>query len=120
MDGRVRLDAEKPRKTKPQPPQNWRSDAELVAEATPQHLEASKAAKRKARDIRTTERSYLRRVIAEISSDAVAAVARRVIEQAIEGDKDARAWLGKYLLGNGKISLDELHHPPLSRPRRGR
>ncbi len=63
------------------------------------------------------ERDYLRAIVAEIGRDELTAVARRIVEDA-KGDADvkvvnaAREWLGKYLLGNARVALDDCDDLP--------
>lgn len=67
-----------------------------------------------------TERDYLRAVVDAISTDDISDVVAEVLRQAKAGDKDARDWLGKYVLGGGKTPLAEVQREPLIRARRGR
>ena len=60
--------------------------------------------------MRTSEK-YLMAVVDEIGTDSVRDLVRVIMNKALEGDKDAWAWLGKFVLGNGKISLSELANP---------
>ena len=60
-----------------------------------------------------TAQSYLRAVVDEIDMDDVRAVARTVIEKALKGDAKAIDWIGKYVLGNGRISLIDLSSPSI-------
>ena len=48
---------------------------------------------------RSTEEKYLRALSDSVSLDDWRAIALRAVEQAMAGDKDARAWLGNYLIG---------------------
>lgn len=59
-------------------------------------------------------------MLAQVEKDPsiMARIIKRALEDAEQGDRDARAFVGKYLLGNAKISLDELYHPPIVRPAR--
>lgn len=71
-----------------------------------------------ARRRRRTERDYLRRVVDTIDLDDVEQIARRIVEDAKGDDVDvkvvnaAREWLGKYLLGNARVPLDDCERRP--------
>jgi hypothetical protein len=48
---------------------------------------------------RATEEKYLKALSDSVSIDDWKAIATKAIAQAKDGDKDARAWLGNYLIG---------------------
>ena len=48
---------------------------------------------------RSTEEKYLKTLSDSVTLDDWRAIALRAVEQAMAGDKDARAWLGNYLIG---------------------
>ena len=76
--------------------------------------EAARRAASANRTLRTrTSHSYLRTIIDEIDMNDCRAVARKVLDQAIDGDPKARDWIGKYVLGNGKVSLADLSCPSI-------
>ncbi len=66
---------------------------------------------------RLNERDYLRSIIAEVNREDVAEIARRIVDDA-KGDADvkivnaAREWVGKYLLGNARVSLEDCSRLP--------
>ena len=60
---------------------------------------------------RRTSEKYMQAVVEEIGTDAVRDVVRVILESALDGDKAAWDWLGKFVLGNGKISLSDLASP---------
>lgn len=66
-----------------------------------------------------TERDYLKRIVQVFGEDDVEAVVRAIRHDAVgEGDVDvkvvnaAREWIGKYLLGNARVSLDDVQRQP--------
>ena len=69
-----------------------------------------------------TERDYLRAVTRMIKTDDIREVVGSLLTDAIDGDEKcrnaAREWLGKYVLGNGKESLDLVLHPEVIRGKR--
>ncbi len=83
-------------------------------------LEAPKTAgRRESRKRATKERDYLRSIVAEIGENELAGVARRIVSDAKgQGDTDvkvvnaAREWIGKYLLGNARVALDDCDDLP--------
>ena len=64
---------------------------------------------------KTTERTLLQDMVAELSANknTMKSIMETVLVKAKEGDKDMLAFIGRYMLGNGKVSLDELTNPPL-------
>ena len=74
---------------------------------------------------KVTERSLLRSMVdrlregQERGEDPLGEIMDKLLSDARKGDKDALAFIGKYLLGGGKVSLDELYNPPLIRKTRG-
>lgn len=64
---------------------------------------------------KTTERTLLQQLVGELDRDSsvLERISSSLLAKAEAGDKDALAFIGKYLLGNGKVSLDELYNPPL-------
>ena len=72
-----------------------------------------------------TERDYLKAVTRQLSTGAVSKVVLALIRDA-EGKDDAdpknvnaaREWLGKYVLGGGKQSLDLILHPEVIQGKR--
>jgi len=81
-------------------------------EARDKRLDAGReklhASRRKKR--RTSEK-YMQAVVEEIGTDAVRDVVRVILEEAVDGNRDAWNWLGKFVLGGGKISLSDLASP---------
>ena len=76
-------------------------------------------AKRESRKRATKERDYLRSIVKVIGEEDLAAVAARIVKDARgEGDVDvkvvnaAREWIGKYLLGNARVALDDCDDLP--------
>jgi len=65
------------------------------------------------------ERDYLRSIVAEVGREDVVAVARAIVDDA-KGKDDAdvkvvnaaREWIGKYLLGNARVPLDDCDDMP--------
>ena len=75
--------------------------------------------KRESRKRATKERDYLRSIVKVIGEDDLAGVARRIVTDAKgDGDVDvkvvnaAREWIGKYLLGNARVALDDCDDLP--------
>jgi len=91
------------------------SRAEIERVSKLKTVRASEVAK-----LARTERTYLAAVRAEFSSESVAEIAAAVRARALEGDKDALRWVGKYLLGGGAVSLAEIDAPAVIRRSRGR
>lgn len=68
---------------------------------------------------RLNERDYLNAIVAEVGRDDVARIARQIVADA-EAAEDtdvkvvnaAREWIGKYLLGNARVSLDDCERQP--------
>ena len=58
------------------------------------------------------ERDYLRAIVERIGRDQLVEIAETIVSDA-KGDADvkvvnaAREWIGKYLLGNARVSLDD-------------
>ena len=77
--------------------------------------QASEAHRKNKRMSKTTERTLLQDMVAQLEADkgSMASIMASVLAKAKEGDKDMLAFIGRYLLGNGKVSLDELTNPPL-------
>lgn len=69
---------------------------------------------------KTTERELLGEMVAKLNQNkgALPQIMDVMLAKAKGGDRDALAFIGKYLLGNGKVSLDELYNPPLIKPSR--
>ncbi len=68
---------------------------------------------------RLNERDYLSSIVAEVGRADVARIARQIVSDAeAKDDTDvkvvnaAREWLGKYLLGNARVSLDDCERRP--------
>lgn len=84
----------------------------------PAGTEALPATKRDeaVRKRRLNERDYLNSIIAEVGRTDVAEIARTIVEDAKAGDDKvrnaAREWIGKYLLGNARVSLDDCERQP--------
>jgi hypothetical protein len=59
-------------------------------------------------------------MVAQLDADpgALKAIYGECIAKAAAGDEKAREFIGKYLLGGGKVSLDDLYNPPLIKKRR--
>ena len=76
--------------------------------------------KKRSRVKKTTERHLLKEMLTVLEQDpsALKELTTKMLGLARAGDKDAAAFIGKYLLGGGKIALDELYHPPAIRPSR--
>ena len=62
-------------------------------------LPGNKASRNGGRPRRSTEEKYLKALSDSVSIDDWKAIATKAIAQAKDGDKDARAWLGNYLIG---------------------
>jgi hypothetical protein len=83
-------------------------------------LEApSTAGRREQRHRATKERDYLRSIVKVIGEEDLASVAARIVKDARgDGDVDvkvinaAREWIGKYLLGNARVALDDCDDLP--------
>ncbi len=78
----------------------------------------TKAAQKACQGDRTTERTLLRRMLARLETtvgDPLGDLLEKTLDSALDGDKDAMAFIGKYLLGNGKTSLSDLYSPPVIR-----
>ena len=64
-----------------------------------------------------TERDYMRRIVQEFSEDDIAAIIHSIKRDAT-GDADvkvvnaAREWVGKYLLGNARVTLEDIDSQP--------
>ena len=64
-----------------------------------------------------TERDYMRRIVQEFSEDDIAAIIHSIKRDAT-GDADvkvvnaAREWVGKYLLGNARVTLEDINNQP--------
>ena len=85
-----------------------------VKQHAPWHLTARGRAKlRKDKNKARISQSYLAIIVSEIGIEDVQAVARRAVEDAKDGDAKAREWLGKYVLGNGKLDLRDLSRPSI-------
>ena len=85
-----------------------------VKQHAPWHLTARGMAKRsKDKKKRILSQSYLAAICSEVNMNDIKAVARKVIEDAKDGDAKAREWLGKYILGNGRTDLRELGSPSI-------
>ena len=68
---------------------------------------------------RLNERDYLRSIVAEVGREDVAEIARRIVEDAKGGGavdvkvvNASREWVGRYLLGNARVSLDDCQRLP--------
>jgi hypothetical protein len=70
---------------------------------------------------KTTERTLIARMLSRLeqleteTGDPMGELLANTYTKARAGDKDALAFIGKYLLGNGKVSLDEIYNPPIIR-----
>ncbi len=71
-----------------------------------------KAVEAKKRRCRTSQ-TYLRAIVDECDLEDTKAVAREIVKEAKNGNPKAWDWLGKYVLGNGKISLADLSAPSI-------
>ena len=67
---------------------------------------------------RKTEREFLRRFVAGITARDIDRMRAAVVERACKGDKDACAFLGRFIFGNGRTSLADVAHPPMIRKTR--
>ena len=88
------------------------------AERSPQlqALDAGrKKKKRAAAAKRKTEREFLQAIVAEISLADFKAIAENLLTKAKKGDSDALAFLGRYVLGGGKVSLVDVARPSMIR-----
>lgn len=71
-----------------------------------------------ARRRRRTERDYLRRVVEDFDLDDLAAIVEAIKTDAIGEGADvkvvnaAREWVGKYILGNAKVTLEDVNNQP--------
>ena len=69
-----------------------------------------------------TERNYLKSVVKAVGTNDVHAVAQAIVADALQGDEKcrnaAREWLGKYVLGGGKVSLEDIAYPQVITKRR--
>ena len=69
-----------------------------------------------ARRRRRTERDYLRRVVEVFGEDDVEQIVQAIKADAIDGDVKVRAaareWIGKYILGGGRVPLDDIDRLP--------
>lgn len=83
----------------------------------PRTHQASEAHRKNKRIRKTTERTLLQEMVAKLDQDkgAMGQLIDTMLQNAKAGDKDAAAFIGKYLLGNGKVSLDDLYNPPVVR-----
>jgi hypothetical protein len=77
------------------------------------------AARREQRQRSTKERDYLRSIVKRIGPAELTDVAARIVKDAKgDGDVDvkvvnaAREWIGKYLLGNARVALDDCDDMP--------
>lgn len=57
---------------------------------------------------RQTEAEYLRATLAAVSLDAWEKIVQRAVQDALQGDHQARAWLSAYLLGKPATSAPSL------------
>jgi len=100
-------------------PSERREDGTFASDSELQATNLTEAGHQGTRDKasrkRKTERSFLEAIIDEFGMDDFRAIAHSVRERAKDGDKDALAWVGKYLLGGGRVSLDELAWAPMIR-----
>lgn len=80
---------------------------------------ARRTAKTERNRRRLNERDYLDSIVAEVGREDVARIARQIVADAeAKDDTDvkvvnaAREWIGKYLLGNARVSLDDVQRQP--------
>ena len=78
---------------------------------------ASEQHRKNKRVKKTTERTLLRSMIDQLNAKpgVLGEITAKLLDSALAGDKDAMAFIGKYLLGNGKVSLDDLYNPSIIR-----
>ena len=55
---------------------------------------------------RQTERQFLHMILAECPPETWREIIRKTVEDAKRGDKNAREWLGRYLLRTGTFSYN--------------
>lgn len=67
---------------------------------------------------RNSEREYLRAIIENFTPQDAVEIVKTIKAKAREGDKDAWNFLGRYVFGNGKVSLDDVVSPPMIRKSR--
>ena len=60
------------------------------------------------RPARPTEAAYMRGLSDALTLDDWREIVGKAVEAAKQGDKDARAWLSRYALGDKPVSLDKL------------
>lgn len=80
---------------------------------------ASTKPRREQRQRALKERDYLRAIVAKVGRDDLVAVAAAIVRDA-KGQDDAdvkvvnaaREWVGKYLLGNARVALDDCDDLP--------
>lgn len=84
------------------------------AEERDRNLEKAQAGQGRAirRRSRTTY-AYLESIVENVDLEDTKAVARKIVKEAKAGNPKAWDWLGKYVLGNGKISLSDLSSPSI-------
>ena len=77
----------------------------------------SAASAKKARKRKHTERTMLQNLVEMLNKDeqTLAQIFDSLITRAKDGDHTALEFIGKYMLGSGKVSLDEIHNPPVIR-----
>jgi len=79
-------------------------------------FDAARAKKvRAAAKKRRTEREFLKAIVEEISLTDVKEIAKKLKERCKKGDPAALAFLGRYVLGGGKVSLTDVARPPMIR-----
>ena len=93
----------------------YKTDEQIRAE---QHAQLEAARRKKVRAAakkRKTEREFLAAIVAEISMADVKEITRELLKKAKKGDQAALAFLGRYVLGGGRVSLTDVARPPMIR-----
>ena len=97
----------------------YKTDEQLREEERSKKLRALDAGRKKRIDAakrkRKTERGFLLAIAEQVRPIDIQKIAKKQVELALKGDKDALGFLGKYVFGNGRISLAELARPPVVR-----
>lgn len=55
----------------------------------------------------------LNALMGELKETDLSVIAQSVIQRAREGDQKALDWLGKFVFGNGKLTLSDLSNPSI-------
>ena len=77
---------------------------------------AVKSAKARAR--KRTEKEFLAAVVETIDTNDIQAMVKQIMVEAMGNGanaRDARNWLGRFIFGGGKISLQDVANPPVIR-----